>query len=112
MNRFVKTAVLGMFMAALGGGWAGCAGDKANKQTGYENMAEEPIEKVLKKHAGSLMKLEGVVGIGEGLCEGKPCIKVFLTRKTPELEKKIPASLDGYPVILEETGAFKALPEK
>jgi hypothetical protein len=53
------------------------------------------------------MGMPGVVGIAEGLCDGQPCIKVFIARKTPDLLKAIPASVEGYPVAVEETGEFR-----
>ena len=76
------------------------------------SMAGETIKEVLKKHTTDLMSMPGVVGTGQGLCEGKPCIKVFVIEKTPDLDQKIPKTLDGYPVVIEETGEFKALPKK
>lgn len=69
------------------------------------------IEEVLKKHTDNLMSISGVVGIGQGLCNGEPCIKVFLIRKTQELGEKIPKELGGYKVKIEETGKFQAYPE-
>jgi hypothetical protein len=30
-------------------------------------------------------------------------------KKTPELNKKIPNIIEGYPVVIEETGKIKAL---
>ena len=71
-------------------------------------MAAKPIVKVIKEHAKTLMSIPGVVGAGQGLCEGKPCIKVFVIKKTPELVQKIPNTLDGYPILIEETGEVKA----
>ncbi|MCJ7791585.1 MAG: hypothetical protein MUP49_04160 [Dehalococcoidia bacterium] len=41
--------------------------------------------------------------------EGKPCIKVFTTNMRSELLGEIPTLLDGYRVIVEETGEFRAL---
>ncbi len=79
---------------------------------GKNPMAAETIKEVLKKHTKDLMSMPGVVGTGQGLCEGKPCIKVFVIEKTPDLEQKIPKTLDGYPVVIEETGPIKALPKK
>ncbi|OGP83487.1 MAG: hypothetical protein A2V87_00295 [Deltaproteobacteria bacterium RBG_16_58_17] len=55
------------------------------------------------------MTIPGVVGTAEGRCEGKPCIKVFVIKKTSDLDEKIPKNLDGYAVIIEETGEIKAL---
>ncbi|MCX5637772.1 MAG: hypothetical protein NTX52_08795 [Planctomycetota bacterium] len=69
------------------------------------------IEEVLKERARELMSIPGVVGAGQGLCEGKPCIKVFVIKMTPDLDQKIPNTLEGYQVVVEETGEIKALPK-
>ena len=79
---------------------------------GKNPMAAETIKEVLKKNTKDLMSVHGVVGTGQGLCEGKPCIKVFVIEKTPDLDQKIPKTLDGYPVVVEETGEIKALPKE
>jgi len=71
-------------------------------------MSALTIEEVLKKHTDSLMIIPGVVGTGHGFCDGKSCIKVFVVKKTSELEDKIPGRLEGYPVKVEETGVFRA----
>jgi len=75
-------------------------------------MATKSIAEVIREHARELMSIPGVVGAGQGLCEGKPCIKVFVIKKTPDLVQKIPDSLDGYPIMIEETGPIKAFPQK
>jgi len=79
---------------------------------GKNPMAEVTIKEVLKKYTKDLMSITGVVGTGQGLCEGKPCIKVFVIEKTPDLDQKIPQTLEGYPVEVVETGEIKALPKK
>ena len=72
-------------------------------------MAAKAIAEVLKEYTKAIMSIPGVVGTGQGLCEGKPCIKVFVIKKTPDLDRTIPDTLDGYPVMVEETGEIKAL---
>ena len=52
-----------------------------------------------------------MVGTAIGICNGMPCIKVYVVKKTPELDRKIPDILEGYPVMTEETGEFRRLPE-
>jgi hypothetical protein len=74
-------------------------------------MPKIKIETVLKKHTEALMSLPEVVGTGQGVCGGRDCIKVFVRQRTPELERRIPTVLDGYPVSIEETGEFRAIPE-
>lgn len=72
-------------------------------------MQTKSIEEVLQENSNKLMSIPGVVGTGQGLCNGMPCIKVFVIKKTPELDQKIPDVLEGYPVVVEETGMFRAL---
>jgi len=74
-------------------------------------MSSMKIEEILKKYTDNLMSISGVVGTGQGLCDGEPCIKVFLIKKTRELEEKIPGELEGCKVKIEETGMVKAYPE-
>lgn len=101
------------FVAAVGLLWlvaaAACGQQGAKEQEEERPMPERTIEEVLKEHTNSLMSLPGVVGTGQGLCDGEPCIKVFVAKKTPELLRQIPSSLEGYLVAVEETGEFQAL---
>lgn len=67
-------------------------------------MAAATIDEVLKQNADRLMSIPGVVGAAVGECGGKPCIRILVDRKTAELMQKIPSVLEGYPVVVEETG--------
>ena len=71
-------------------------------------MAEKRVVEVLKEHTDEIMSLPGVTGIAEGLCHGSPCIRVLVIKKTPELEENIPSTLEGFPVMIEETGKIHA----
>ena len=71
-------------------------------------MQEMTIEEALREHTDRLMSLLGVVGTGQGLCDGQPCIKIFITKKTPVLLRQIPAEIEGYAVAVEETGEIRA----
>ncbi len=57
------------------------------------------------------MKIPGVVGTAEGLSGSEPCIRVFVSKRTPEIGPSIPESIEGYPVVVEESGEFRALPD-
>jgi hypothetical protein len=72
-------------------------------------MPQKAITAVLKECTPSLMALPGVVGTAEGRCDGKPCIKVYVKEKTPDLLKQIPTELEGYPLTIEETGEIRPL---
>jgi hypothetical protein len=73
------------------------------------NMPSKTIESVLKEHGNRLMSLPGVMGIAQGQLRQKPCIKVYVARKTDELLRQIPSTLEGYTVSVEESGEFRAL---
>jgi hypothetical protein len=85
-----------------------CTGEKFDIQPKGNVMAAKPIEEVLKEHSRELMSIPGVVGAGQGLYQDKPCIRVFVIKKTPDLEQKLPKILEGYPVVIQETGEIKA----
>lgn len=86
--------------------------NEAGKDRGEgTQVPKKTIEEVLKEHTNKLMSIPGVVGTGQSLCNGQPCIKAFVSKKTVQLEEKIPKTLEGYPVVIQETGKFKALPD-
>jgi len=72
-------------------------------------MEKRTIDEVLREHTGSLMSIPGVVGTAQGQRAGKPCIRVLVIRKTPQLMKKIPSAIEGYIVAVQETGRIRAL---
>jgi hypothetical protein len=69
------------------------------------------IEEAIKEHSEELMSIPGVVGVGQGLCDDNTCIKVYIIEMTPELDKRIPALLEGYKVSIEITGEIRAHPD-
>ena len=98
-----------VFLAvALAAAWAQSNGALPNKTV----MPSKTIAEVLHKHADRLLAIPGVVGVAQGLCDGQPCIKVYLIKMTPELTEKIPKLIEGFPVDFEETGEIRALSEK
>ena len=71
-------------------------------------MPRRKIKEVLKRHTDELMAVPGVVGIAEGLSQGKPCIKVFVVDRNSELLRRIPETIDGFLIQIEESGEFKS----
>ena len=74
-----------------------------------KKMPDRPIEAVLKEHTSQLMALPGVVGTAQGECSGAPCIKVYVKSKTPDMVGQIPSEIEGYRVVIEETGEIRPL---
>jgi len=75
-------------------------------------MADTPIAEVKARCEGELLVLPNVTGVGIGEREGKPVIKVFVSGKVPEStlapDERVPASLEGYEVDVEEIGVIEA----
>ncbi len=68
-------------------------------------MAEKEIKTVKAKHEKKLMKISGVIGLGIGKEGDEDVIVVLASSAT----KNIPKKLEGYKVVVRETGAVKAL---
>ena len=77
--------------------------------TGREAGAAD-IPAVLERHTEELMALPGVVGVGQGSCDGTPCILVLVSQTTPALEEHVPSQLEGIPVTIRVTGEIIAEP--
>lgn len=67
------------------------------------------IAEVIAVHDDVLLAIPGVVGVAEGEHAGEPCILILVIAATPELARDLPQSLEGYPVVIEETGEIKPL---
>jgi hypothetical protein len=72
-------------------------------------MTGRPIDVVLAKHTDQLISLPGVVGTAVGERDGEACIRVLVESETAELVGRIPSTLEGYPVEIQETGEIRAL---
>jgi hypothetical protein len=105
MTRPVKYAVYTaallslVFLGACGGG-----------TDDGSNMPTQDIKTVMEAHVGELMAIEGVtaVAIGE-LDDGTPCIQVYVVEKTDDLVRRIPKTLGGHPVVVEESGVIRPM---
>ena len=69
-------------------------------------MTQKDINVVLKGHDKELLAIPGVVGVYVGLLpdEKTPCLKVMVIKDTEDLRLKVPKSIEGYPVLIEESG--------
>ncbi len=48
-------------------------------------MAQKSIEEVLAENTPRLMSIPGIQGTAQGLCDGKPCIVIYVIQKSPDL---------------------------
>lgn len=59
---------------------------------------------ILEEAQQEWMDLEGVEAVGEGKANGKPCINVYVSKKTDEIERIIPTVYKSVPVKLQDSG--------
>ena len=98
---------LGLALSILAGGCRPRGGEET-----VTASPARPLSDALAAHTPDLMKLPGVVGTAESrLGDGRPCILVMVVRLTPELERRIPQAIEGWPVKIEETGEIRAMPD-
>jgi hypothetical protein len=72
-------------------------------------VGSRPIEDVLARHTPQWLALEGVTGTALGQREGQLCLLVFVAKGAEAPREKIPPVVEGYRVVLEEAGPFRAL---
>ena len=77
-----------------------------------DNVTNKTLAEVVETHTPGLMARPEVVGTGIGECAGRPCIRVYVIEKTAELQSRIGAEIEGYPVELVESGPVRALEPK
>lgn len=62
------------------------------------------------RHESDLFKIPGVIGTGIGAANqpGKVAIQVYVDHETPQIDSAVPATVEGVPVKVIETGQFTA----
>ena len=74
-------------------------------------VSTENLGQIITSRGNLIMELEDVVGIAEGLCDGTPCIRVFLARHNATSLAQIQEYLAGIPFATEISGNFIASPK-
>lgn len=82
-----------------------------NQTRQQESMTQKDINGVLKDHEKELLTMPGVVGVYIGLLtdDKTPCLKVMVVKETEDLKMRIPKSIEGYPMLIEESGVIRPL---
>jgi hypothetical protein len=72
-------------------------------------MSKKPISQVIKEHRTSLLNIPGILGIGQGGPPHTPHITISVRSQIPGILDSIPSTLEGYPVVIQDTGDIVAL---
>ena len=86
----------------------GCSKDDAGDMVKGSLVSEKTIEQVLEEKTDQWMAIPGVEGTAIGLFEDEPCIMILSSCDRKELRVQIPETLEGYNVVIQQTGTFRA----
>ena len=108
MSPTLALASLFLFAAVTLGG---CEGSPPAGDTPAAS-SRRPIEEVLAEKTPEWMSWEGVVGTAQSvLDDGRPCLVVYLAYESEDVRRRLPEAVEGYPVVIEVTGEFHAMPD-
>jgi hypothetical protein len=60
------------------------------------------IDAAVARNIDTLTAIPGVVNVDSATCNAAPCIRITVTRRTQSMLAKLPASIEGYPVMVAE----------
>lgn len=67
------------------------------------------IQDVKQRHEAQFLKMPDVVSVGIGLDDqGQPAIIVGMQQANPKTQAKIPAAIEGHPVVVRIVGPISA----
>ncbi len=104
-HRVLLLLVVAASVAVNGSGCRDGATDSGQTQ----RMTGKTIQQVQEEHTAEWMAIPGVVGTAIGQCEDKPCILILTASNTEQVRRKIPATVEGYPVVVQYSGEVRAL---
>ena len=81
--------------------------DESGMSEPEDSTVIDPVERAQARVTRQVIDLEGVTGTAMGLCNGKPCIKIYVDKSSAELQARLPRSEAGYPVVVEVTGKIR-----
>ena len=71
--------------------------------------SDQSLSLVIARNATKLMGIPGVVGVYEGVSDGKPVLRVMVLSRADSTMEKIPKTLEGYDVEVEVSGPVKPM---
>jgi len=83
---------------------AGCVKKRDPRRPG--DIRGRSVEQVFDSHRDTLLSIPGVIGAGIAKIGDRPVIVVMVKERNPEIDSRIPKTLDGYSVVLNITSQF------
>ena len=108
----ISIVLLAIAIIIAPGGLTGCSSNGAGELGKGSLVSEKTIEQVLEERTDQWMSIPGVEGTAIGLFEGEPCIIILSSVAPKKLCAKIPDTLEGYNVVIQQSGTFRALEDQ
>jgi hypothetical protein len=110
MRPLAGWCLIALMLTACANGEDQAANQGSPSQSPQETeVAKKPdITAIISANSAAILGLEDVVAIGQARCNDQPCIRVLLASDNSETRAKLPAKIDGVPVSVEVSGAFRA----
>lgn len=92
-------------------GLAGCSSGPSGEMSQDVPLSERPpISDIIDRRGEEFLAMEGVVVIFEGAtAAGEPCIKIGVAELNQKLESALPKIIEGWPVIIFESGVIEPM---
>jgi hypothetical protein len=75
--------------------------------------SEKELNAIKDRHSMRLLNLPGVIGVGVEQDEtGRYVLAIHVTTDDPDVLARLPEQIEGYPVKIERTEAYRKLPVK
>ena len=101
-RRLYKAAIIVYLLTVVGACRTATVSD--------DTMPKRDIKTVMESHVDELMAIPGVTGVAIGaLDDGTPCIQVLVEKKTEDVVRRIPETLEGHPVTIIESGVIRPM---
>jgi hypothetical protein len=86
--------------------------EKCSRMPEKSHMSSKTIEQVLTENTKQWMAIGGIAGTAVGVYKGRPCIKIYTTVEPCKVRDQLPSRIEGYPVIIEQTGSFRSVDQQ
>ncbi len=68
----------------------------------------QSIESIRNKFEPLLLSIEGITGVGIGLCQsGNPCLKIYTSVPARDIRQKLPSELKTIEFEIEDIGEVR-----
>ena len=73
----------------------------------FSTVPDKTIEQVLKDNTSKWLAIPGVEGAAIGLCDDRPCIKIFTSIQPEKMDAMIPEAVEDYTAVIEYADSFR-----